>query len=24
MRFEVDALPPDEFARWLDRARGPA
>ena len=22
MRFEVDALPPDEFARWLDRAGG--
>ncbi len=22
MRFEVDALPPAEFARWLDQARG--
>jgi cytochrome c oxidase subunit 2 len=22
MRFEVDALPPSEFARWLDQARG--
>ncbi len=22
MRFEVDALPPDEFRRWLDDARG--
>jgi cytochrome c oxidase subunit II len=21
MRFEVDALPPDEFRRWLDQAR---